>query len=175
MADNFNFKTFLVENKLGAYSKDTISTDEAKEEHQPDPTNPADPHGLGMDTMAGVFEEGSGSALGSLNNLESALMNLKKNVATDSTIGTESKEGLLRAFEEMMEDIQTIGYDLEAEDEPDFSSDYMKRRAGEMNEASNPEGDKLVKRFLDGIAKKFDYQVEDAARFVKETIKRLGY
>jgi hypothetical protein len=44
-----------------------------------------------------------------------------------------------------------------------------------LDEASNPEGDKLVMRFLQGIAKKYEYGISDAARFVKETIKRLGY
>lgn len=44
-----------------------------------------------------------------------------------------------------------------------------------VNEASNPEGDELVLRFLKGIAKKFDYSIEDAVRFVKERIKSLGY
>ena len=45
-----------------------------------------------------------------------------------------------------------------------------------MNEVSdNPEGDQLVLRFLQGIAKKFDYPVAQAARFVKERIKKLGY
>lgn len=45
------------------------------------------------------------------------------------------------------------------------------------NEAvsDNPEGDQLVLRFLQGIAKKFDYPVAQAARFVKERIKKLGY
>ena len=45
-----------------------------------------------------------------------------------------------------------------------------------VNEVSdNPEGDQLVLRFLQGIAKKFDYPVAQAARFVKERIKKLGY
>jgi hypothetical protein len=39
----------------------------------------------------------------------------------------------------------------------------------------NPEGDKLVLRFLQGVAKKFDYPVSQAAIFVKDTIKSLGY
>jgi hypothetical protein len=41
--------------------------------------------------------------------------------------------------------------------------------------SDNPEGDQLVLRFLQGIAKKFDYPVAQAARFVKERIKKLGY
>ena len=45
-----------------------------------------------------------------------------------------------------------------------------------VNEVSdNPEGDQLVLRFLQGIAKKFDYPIAQAARFVKERIKKLGY
>lgn len=39
----------------------------------------------------------------------------------------------------------------------------------------NPEGDRLVLRFLQGIAKKFDYPVSHAAQFVKERLKNLGY
>ena len=41
--------------------------------------------------------------------------------------------------------------------------------------SNNPEGDKLVLRFLQGIAKKFDYPVAQAALFVKDRIKKLGY
>ena len=44
-----------------------------------------------------------------------------------------------------------------------------------MDEAANPEGDALVLRFLQGIAKKYDYPVSHAAMFVKERIKSLGY
>jgi len=41
--------------------------------------------------------------------------------------------------------------------------------------SDNPEGDALVLRFLKGIAKKFDYPVGQAALFVKERLKKLGY
>ena len=41
--------------------------------------------------------------------------------------------------------------------------------------SNNPEGDTLVLRFLQGIAKKFDYPVYQAALFVKDRIKKLGY
>ena len=44
-----------------------------------------------------------------------------------------------------------------------------------ITESNNPEGDALVLRFLQGIAKKFDYPVSQAALFVKERIKKLGY
>ena len=54
--------------------------------------------------------------------------------------------------------------------------------SNEVNEAmftsansNNPEGDALVLRFLQGIAKKFDYPVYQAALFVKDRIKKLGY
>lgn len=46
-----------------------------------------------------------------------------------------------------------------------------------MNEASNPnrEGDALVMGYIKDAAKKFEYGIRDAATFIKETIKRLGY
>jgi len=44
-----------------------------------------------------------------------------------------------------------------------------------INETSHSEGDALVLRFLQGIAKKYEYSVSDAAMFVKERIKSLGY
>jgi len=46
---------------------------------------------------------------------------------------------------------------------------------GGILKSDNPEGDTLVLRFLKGIAKKFDYPVGQAAMFVKERIKKLGY
>jgi hypothetical protein len=45
----------------------------------------------------------------------------------------------------------------------------------EINESNNPEGDALVLRFLQGIAKKYNYPVSHAAMFVKERINKLGY
>ena len=216
MADNFNLKSFLVENKLGAYSKAAKLNESIKNPRNPqevaaavkaqnpniahswrdvataaqpimvagfeaagldkekaatatrillggshstysdfpqdlydavvgevkesrhEPVDPQDPYGTGP-MQGGMFEEGASSALASLNNIEGALLNLKKNVATDSTIGTESKQGLLQAFEEMMEDLQTIGYELEADDEPEHVSDYSKRRASGLGESEASE------------------------------------
>jgi hypothetical protein len=46
---------------------------------------------------------------------------------------------------------------------------------GGILKSDNPEGDALVLRFLKGIAKKFDYPVGQAALFVKERLKKLGY
>ena len=64
--------------------------------------------------------------------------------------------------------------DLDTMVKPSMSEGKEKEEEA-LNEASNPEGDKLVSRFIQGIAKKFDYGVKDAAMFVKETLKRLGY
>jgi hypothetical protein len=58
-------------------------------------------------------------------------------------------------------------HELESSDK-DVDSDVM-------NESNNPEGDALVLRFLQGIAKKFNYPVSHAAMFVKERISKLGY
>lgn len=172
MADNFNFKQFLVENKLGAYSK------EGKLNEAEDPKaeiDPNDPYGTGAMSMGGVFEESKsyGRVISNLGMLEDYLDQLLRNTATNSNIPTEDKQGLLYAFKEMKDIVLEIGSDVEQEDDEEEMTDYMRRRG--MNEASNPEGDKLVKRFLTGVAKKFGYGINDAAMFVKETLKRLGY
>jgi hypothetical protein len=108
---------------------------------------------------------------------------LMSSISTNSNIPTEEKEGLISAIQELMDFIEDVGYDAEREEEDGPVSDYSKRRAAmELSEESvrmfksdNPEGDQLVLRFLKGIAQKFDYPVSQAALFVKERIKKLGY
>jgi len=100
--------------------------------------------------------------------------NLKSNTSTNSNIPTTDKQGLVYAFQEIEDLLEDVAADIEQEDE--YVSDYSRRRAQELDEASdNPEGDKLVLRFLQGISKKFEYPVSQAAMFVKERIKKLGY
>jgi len=64
---------------------------------------------------------------------------------------------------EDLEDLKEDKYDIDAQS------------FGGVLKSDNPEGDALVLRFLKGIAKKFDYPVGQAALFVKERIKKLGY
>jgi hypothetical protein len=133
-----------------------------------------------LQKLAGLIKEGieEAKSMSGAKELEAILSNLSRNISTDSNIPTESKEGLLGAFNEMMDIVINM---LDAEEADSFYdedkpvSDYSRRRASEMNEQSNPEGDKLVLRFLQGVAKKFDYPVSQAAIFVKDTIKKLGY
>jgi hypothetical protein len=133
-----------------------------------------------LQKLAGLIKEGieEAKSMSGAKELEAILSNLSRNISTDSNIPTESKEGLLGAFNEMMDIVSNM---LDAEEADSFYdedkpvSDYSRRRASEMNEQSNPEGDKLVLRFLQGVAKKFDYPVSQAAIFVKDTIKKLGY
>ena len=111
----------------------------------------------------------------------------KANIATNSNLPTTDKLGLLGAFQEIEELLEDLGADIEMEMDDRYVSDYSKRRAQELDEAmdaksfggilksDNPEGDALVLRFLQGIAKKFEYPVSHAAMFVKERIKKLGY
>jgi len=58
---------------------------------------------------------------------------------------------------------------------PNKDMDTMDEAMFTASNSNNPEGDALVLRFLQGIAKKFDYPVYQAALFVKERIKKLGY
>ena len=144
-----------------------------------------------LQKLAGLLKEGinEASSKSAAEKLEAILSNLSRNISTDSTIPTESKQGLLGAFNEMMDIVNDMLDAEEADsfyDDDDYGSDnpdddygpvsdYSKRRASELNEQQNPEGDKLVLRFLKGIAKKYDYSVEDAVRFVQERMKKLGY
>ncbi len=57
----------------------------------------------------------------------------------------------------------------------DMDTDTMDEAMFTSANSNNPEGDTLVLRFLQGIAKKFDYPVAQAALFVKDRIKKLGY
>jgi hypothetical protein len=57
----------------------------------------------------------------------------------------------------------------------DMDTDTMDEAMFTSANSNNPEGDKLVLRFLQGIAKKFDYPVYQAALFVKDRIKKLCY
>jgi len=262
MADNFDVKQFLFENKLGSYSRlrtedmgkdiedaeaekmmDFLAEDfkyfDDKDEFEkelfdkwPDaekykkeyedgrivysdgyvnwgewnPNRPNTPSGLppgavnqnvGMTARDIMYPPGSRmdenveeghSSLSHIDRIEEILTNLFRNVSTNANIPTETKQGLLNAFEELQGHVEDLGAELEQEDE--YVSDYSKRRAQELSEdkydidaksfggaikSDNPEGDALVLRFLKGIANKYEYPVSQAALFVKERIKKLGY
>jgi hypothetical protein len=133
-----------------------------------------------LQKLAGLIKEGieEAKSMSGAKELEAILSNLSQNISTDSNIPTASKEGLLGAFNEMMDIISDMLDAEEADsfyDEDEPVSDYSRRRASELNESDNPEGDQLVLRFLKGIAKKFDYPVSQAAIFVKERLKKMGY
>jgi len=144
---------------------------------------------MGYCRREGVYEEKEkveetvdNRTLMTVEKIQDMLANLKSNTATNSNLPTTDKLGLLDAFQEMEELLEDLGADIEMEMDDRYASDYSKRRASELSEESvrmfksdNPEGDQLVLRFLKGIAQKFDYPVSQAALFVKERIKKLGY
>lgn len=71
-----------------------------------------------------------------------------------------------------------INGDLSMEDPEDGGTrqyENVNEESVRMFKSDNPEGDKLVLNFLKRIAKDFDYPVQQAALFVKERIKKLGY
>ena len=110
-----------------------------------------------------------------------ALQNLLRNISTSSNIPTDEKSGLINALGELQDFVDEVGFDSEVEQD-EYASDYSKRRQSDLSEESvrmfksdNPEGDKLVLNFLKRIAKDFNYPVQQAALFVKERIKKLGY
>jgi hypothetical protein len=153
MADNFDMKQFLAENQMGPYAKAKVNEVEKEEESKVE------------EAKEEIEETVDNRTLMAVEKLQDMLGNLKSNTATNSNIPTTDKQGLLDAFSEMEELLEDVGADIEIEMDDTY----------EINEASNPEGDKLVLRFLQGIAKKFDYPVAQAALFVKERMKSLGY
>ena len=70
--------------------------------------------------------------LSHIEQLESILDNLISNTSTNSTIPTDSKTGLLQAFNELKMHVESLGAEIEQED--DYVSDYSRRRASELNE-----------------------------------------
>ena len=230
MADNFDMKQFLMENKLGAYSriKENKTAEDLfqmfKDEDLVNDRREYDEEDL-MSTYPGLSEKEAEKLVNMLQNIDEKLakediggdigdaeaekmmdflaeeeeeveeaidihkvesadekaQNLMRNISTNSNIPTLDKEGLISAIQELMDFIEDVGYEAEREEDGPVT-DYSQRRASELSEESvrmfksdNPEGDQLVLRFLKGIATKFDYPVQQAALFVKERIKKLGY
>jgi len=119
-----------------------------------------------------------------------------KQFLTENQIGPYAKntvkenrtaKDLFQMFKD--EDLVNDRRDYDEEDLMSAYSDLSSEEAGKlvnmlqnvseesvrMFKSDNPEGDQLVLRFLKGIAQKFDYPVSQAALFVKERIKKLGY
>jgi len=114
---------------------------------------------------ASELNEASNPLLPQVEKVISSLETLYRNTSTNSGISTISKEGLLRAFDELTDMLEIIAANMEQEDE------YV----SELNEAAHKEGDALVTRFIKGIAKKYGYSEKDAVYFIKERLKHLGY
>ena len=88
----------------------------------------------------------------------------------DITHGTDSKEDAIEYLEDIINYCQKKIVELENEKGYEEEDKLDEAMGGK-----NPEGDALVLRFLQGVAKKFNYPVSHAANFVKNTIKSLGY
>lgn len=96
----------------------------------------------------------------------------------DIAYGTDSKEDAIEYLEGIIDYCQKKIVELENEqgyEEEDLDEAIDAKSFGGVLKSDNPEGDALVLRFLQGIAKKFEYPVSHAAMFVKERIKKLGY
>ena len=68
------------------------------------------------------------------------------------------------------EDLQSVLADPNGWDDPELG-EYIEESV--VNEALSKE-QKMVETFLNKIAKEFDYSIQDAVRFVKETISKMG-
>ena len=171
MADNFNYKQFLMENRLGAYSKAGLNENTVVVGSGDNFTTTID--GKEYKALYHNHDEGDHIKLQQVGNNKNIKSGTVKKVSEDGDIAIELDP--TNDYTEKRKAVEETQMTLDQDGMEISETAYSKQEAEGISEAVNPEGDKLVKKFLEGVAKKFDYGVEDAARFVKETIKRLGY
>ena len=126
--NTFNMKQWLQENKAGVYSKINEIDLGANQAAADAKFNAAG------DGNVDNIDEGRGS-LAHISKIEAILDNLLRNVSTDSTIPTRTKEGLLRAFRELQGHIDELGFELEVDGE-DMAEDVgyvMKTKLSDPN------------------------------------------
>lgn len=184
MADNFDVKQFLFENKLGAYSKlknegeaayeyekgkaagEKEEEEKLKKEDLGQDRTDAEAEKM-MDFLAEKDKTEEALSMDYIDRME-GLANVQDLAVLKTKLTLLTQEWITEGFEK--EDVlEYIKHLL------DIQFNEGKKEVEEALGGKNPEGDKLVLRFLQGISKKFDYPVSQAARFVKDTIKSLGY
>jgi hypothetical protein len=124
---------------------------------------------LGADVEMGM-DETKKEKLSKLNeNLTPLHKQLIKNIVDNYFDGGIDADPAMERIERILND-DLSWEELDSEDLQDLKEESVR-----MFKSDNPEGDKLVLGFLKRIAKDFNYPVSQAAMFVKERIKKLGY
>lgn len=179
MADNFNVKQFLAENKLGPYSR--IKEGEAAYEYEKGKAagEKEEKAKLAKEDYAGAEEEKMMDFLAEYEVIY-VVENGRCYRITDEGYKDEVDMSKCRMYAEAKKEKEEGYMGTQYDSSEDMAVDMIKKGITEKptEEAmggKNPEGDALVLRFLQGVAKKFDYPVAKAAIFVKDTIKSLGY
>lgn len=134
MADNFDLRQFIADNKIGPYinKKTKIAESELSEEQ--------------IEEMIDVRK---------VQSADDRVRNLISNISTNSNIPTEEKMGLLDALQELMDFIEDVGYDAEREEEEGPVSDYSRRRSSELYEGLSAEA---IDR-MDGLVNQRDVAI----------------
>jgi len=96
-----------------------------------------------------------------------AIATLHRNTSTNSEIPTTSKEGLLRAFDELSDMLETVASNIEREELDEAEKPQMFVSGGNIN----PELVKKVEQFVKGVAKYYDYSVDDAFLAIMTILK----
>ena len=96
-----------------------------------------------------------------------AIAILHSNTSTNSEIPTTSKEGLLRAFDELSDMLETVASNVEREELDEAEKPQMFVSGGNIN----PELVKKVEQFVKGVAKYYDYSVDDAFLAIMTILK----
>jgi hypothetical protein len=119
----------------------------------------------GEDHEVSMAQNSLKSIISSASQLMAKLGNDERNIPGWIQDHIAKSENYIEQANQSFHELESPNKDMDTMDEAMFTA----------ANSNNPEGDALVLRFLQGIAKKFDYPVYQAALFVKERIKKLGY
>ena len=122
-----------------------------------------------------VAKEGHNS-LQHVERIEEIIDNLVRNVSTNSTIPTESKIGLLRAFKELKGHIEDLGAEVEmgelSEDKKDDQKTYQKKyNSDKVGFKRNSESSWYWVKAGSAMEKKLDKKFEEEGYKLEKTIK----
>jgi hypothetical protein len=123
----------------------------------------------GEDAQERGLNEGMNSSdlLKKVEKVIDAIAILHRNTSTNSEIPTTSKEGLLRAFDELSDMLEIVASNVEREELDEAEKPQMFVSGGNIN----PELVKKVEQFVKGVAKYYDYSVDDAFLAIMTILK----
>jgi len=113
MQDNFNIHSWKLKQAINELEEKATFTDK----HDDNPELKGGQKDLPDELQAKIVAKEGHSSLTHVDKIDAVLDNLLRNVSTDSTIPTRTKEGLLNAFREIQGYIEDLGFELEVDND----------------------------------------------------------